>query len=131
MVPRAAATHSRPTILIESKSPAVPLVVAELKYCGFSTHDVITYSAKAAQHKSIYPYLRYGFIIVGSVGLGRRFFTHNRSFDFALALPQLATHEDEIVDLFRRQIASAECIRALMQTERARFARYEQSIAVG
>ena len=27
---------------------------------GLSTHDVLTYSAKATRHKQVYPYLRYG-----------------------------------------------------------------------
>ena len=117
-------------LLIERKSPSVPMVAAELKYGGFSTHDVITYSAKAVQHKSIYPYLRYGFIVIGANKLGRRFLTHNQGFDFALAVPQLAAHEEELVELMRRQITSAECIRAVMQTERVKFTRYEQSTAV-
>jgi len=51
----------------------VPLVVIELKATSFSSHDVVLYSAKAAKHKSIYPYLRYGFVVVGLEALGRRF----------------------------------------------------------
>lgn len=37
-----------------------------------SSHDVLLYSAKAAKHKYIYPYLRYGFVVVGLQALERR-----------------------------------------------------------
>src|SRR5690606_30085073 len=39
----------------------IPRVVLEFK-TSITTHDVLTYSAKAKQHKQIYPYLRYGII---------------------------------------------------------------------
>jgi hypothetical protein len=45
------------------KNEIVPLVVLELKVGDFSTHDVLIYSSKAAKHKEVYPYLRYGFVI--------------------------------------------------------------------
>src|SRR6266508_3493109 len=100
-------------ILIEKRDPAIPLVVIELKYGSFSSHDVITYSSKAARHKDIYPYLRYGFVVVGPDRLGRRFVTHNQGFDFAMALPDLALHEIELFALVERQIASAERLTGL------------------
>lgn len=53
-------------ILVEKRETSVPLVVVELKSGSFTTHDVITYSAKAMQHKGIYPYLRYGLLVVGA-----------------------------------------------------------------
>ncbi|MBT4483875.1 MAG: hypothetical protein HOC71_09385, partial [Candidatus Latescibacteria bacterium] len=40
----------------------IPRVVLEFK-TNISTHDVITYSAKARKHKQVYPYLRYGLVI--------------------------------------------------------------------
>jgi hypothetical protein len=45
-------------ILIKKAEPAIPLVVVELKFGRFNTHDIIAYSAKATRHKEIYPYLR-------------------------------------------------------------------------
>jgi len=39
----------------------LPRVVVEFK-TRVSTHDVLTYSAKARKHKQIYPYLRYGLV---------------------------------------------------------------------
>jgi hypothetical protein len=42
---------------------SIPHVVMEFKG-GVTTHDVLTYSAKARKkHKQVYPYLRYGIIV--------------------------------------------------------------------
>lgn len=117
-------------ILIERTSPSLPMVVIELKYGAFSTHDILTYSAKAVEHKRIYRYLRYGFIVIGLDRLGRRLLTHNQGFDFAIALPAVDSYQADLVALTQRQIASAECVRSLMATTFVRFAHYEQSIAV-
>ena len=56
--------HAFQTDLLITKGPT-PLVAIELKSGSFSSHDVITYSAKAERHKRIYPYLRYGFVVIG------------------------------------------------------------------
>ena len=56
-------------ILVRKARPAIPLVVVELKFSNFNTHDIITYSAKATRHKQIYPYLRYGFVLGGPKSL--------------------------------------------------------------
>jgi hypothetical protein len=118
-------------ILIEKRGDAIPLVVLELKYGAFTSHDVITYSANAARHKEIYWYLRYGFVVIGMETLSRKFLTHNAGFDFALAVPQVAAREADLVALVRRQIASAECIVTLMRSNRVQFVRYEESVQVG
>ena len=47
---------------VGSESVQIPRVVMEFKK-SLSTHDVLTYSAKAARHKQVYPYLRYGLVI--------------------------------------------------------------------
>jgi hypothetical protein len=116
-------------IAISSKE-GLPLVVIELKSGSFSSHDVITYSWKASRHKQIYPFLRYGFVVVGSDGLGRRFATHNEGFDFAMALPNEASIETDLVALVKRQIASAERLRRLMETSRVKIRRFEQSVEI-
>jgi hypothetical protein len=108
----------------------LPLVVVELKSGSFSTHDVITYSWKAERHKQVYPYLRYGFAVVGLEILGRRFVTHNEGFDFAVALPDPAGIETDLVAIVRRQIASAERIIELMRSSRITLRRYEQNIEI-
>ena len=47
---------------VGSEPVKIPRVVMEFKQ-GLSTHDVLTYSAKATRHKQVYPYLRYGLVI--------------------------------------------------------------------
>jgi hypothetical protein len=108
----------------------IPLVVIELKSGSFSTHDVITYSFKAQRHKQVYPYLRYGFAVVGVEALGRRFITHNEGFDFAAAVPDLSGIETDLLPIIRRQIISAERIIELTRHSRIRLRRYEQNIEI-
>ena len=63
---------------------SIPRVVLEFK-ASLSTHDVLTYSAKARKHKQVYPYLRYGLVIGNQSLVPGRFFTHNESLDFCVA----------------------------------------------
>jgi hypothetical protein len=115
---------------IENKKSLIPLVVLELKSGLFSSHDVITYSSKARRHKDIYPYLRYGFVVVGPASLGGRFVTHNQAFDFAMAFTDVATHQEELVALALRQIKSAERICELMRSEKIQISRYEENVEI-
>jgi hypothetical protein len=108
----------------------IPLVVVELKSGSFSTHDVITYSWKAQRHKQVYPYLRYGFAVVGLEALGRRFVTHNEGFDFAVALPTPSCIQTELVAIVGRQIASAERMIALTASNRLKLRRYEETVEI-
>ncbi|MDQ2921183.1 MAG: hypothetical protein M3R52_06200 [Acidobacteriota bacterium] len=62
----------------------IPRVVMEFKP-GLSSHDVITYSAKARKHKNVYPYLRYGLVIANEATIPGRFFIHNAALDFCIA----------------------------------------------
>jgi hypothetical protein len=108
----------------------IPLVVLELKSGTFSSHDVITYSFKAQRHKQVYPYLRYGFAVVGLEALGRRFVTHNEGFDFAVALPTISCIETELVAIVRRQVMNAERMVALRGSGRLRLRRYEETVEI-
>lgn len=117
-------------VLIESASSRIPLVVIELKFGGFSTHDIITYSSKAARHKEIYPYLRYGFLVGGSGVLSKKFLTHNQGFDFAAAVLDLTIGGGSVMELVKRQIASAETLVEMMRATRTKFSRYERNIDV-
>jgi hypothetical protein len=94
-------------IVIRDKKSQVPLVVIELKYGTFSTHDVLTYSTKALRHKEIYPYLRYGFAIAGGKHINEKFFLHNVGFDFALAFPERPGGRNGLRELVERQIKIA------------------------
>jgi hypothetical protein len=77
--------------VFEQVSPdvALPRVVLEFKK-GVTTHDVLTYSAKARRHKQVYPYLRYGMILSSLKAVPGRVFKHNESLDFVAALGELS-----------------------------------------
>lgn len=115
-------------LLISRK--AVPLVVLELKATSFSSHDVLLYSAKAAKHKAVYPYLRYGFVVVGLEALGRRFLIHNDGLDFAMAVPNAEAIETGLVPLVRRQIKSAQRLVSLTASGRIQLRRYEGTVEI-
>jgi len=101
-----------------------PLVVIEIKHGDFDTHDVLVYSEKALKHKQIYPYLRYGLVVVREknknkeitvtkknkeIAITRKFFIHNKGFDFAYILNDI--NDDkliiELVEMLKEQINSA------------------------
>jgi hypothetical protein len=61
--------------VFEQKSPdvVIPRVVLEFK-TSITTHDVLTYSAKARKHKQVYPYLRYGVVMSKDTSVPGRLF---------------------------------------------------------
>jgi hypothetical protein len=62
----------------------IPRVVIECKIGHVTTHDALTYSTKAATHKQVHPYLRYGFL-AGDLkhhGIPTRLVKHGAFFDF-------------------------------------------------
>lgn len=81
--------HVRPyetDLLVSEHRPGgswTPRVVIEGKLGSVTTHDALTYSAKAAAHKAIHPHLRYG-ILVGKYGarVPGRLMRHGAHFDF-------------------------------------------------
>lgn len=100
----------------------IPLVVIEVKFGRFTTHDILTYSAKATRHKEIYPYLRYGLVVGGVKKIDRRFFTHNTGFDFAVAVEKLE-NLSEVAKIIKEQLQDAECMLKMFQ--RNEIKRYE------
>jgi hypothetical protein len=62
----------------------IPRVVIECKVGSVTTHDALTYSSKAATHKHVHPYLRYGILVGGWEGgpLPARLVRHGAYFDF-------------------------------------------------
>ena len=64
-----------------------PRVVIEVKLGSITTHDAVTYSEKAATHKRVHPYVRYG-ILIGDrehYPLPGRLYRHGAYFDFMLS----------------------------------------------
>lgn len=117
-------------ILIEKVKPLVPLVVLELKYNSFNTHDVITYSAKATRHKAIYPYLRYGFVLGGSTSLSKKFLAHNQGIDFAMSMRDITNDGRRLVQLVKSQIKDAENYLRVIRNNRKTFSRYVKGIVL-
>ena len=87
-----------------------PRVIVEAKINSVSTHDVITYSTKAAAHRSVHPYLRYGIMLGkrGNHALPGRLFHHGGEFDFKVSFRA-----------FRPQALELSRFVALLQYERA------------
>ena len=100
-----------------SEGVRIPRVVIEFK-TGITTHDVLTYSAKAERHKRIYPYLRYGMLASSEKIVPGRVFTHNEALDFFFAVASLTEEQ------FAAEFAS------LLEQE-VRASRLLQSIAYG
>lgn len=98
----------------------IPLVAIELKTGAyFNTHDVITTSKKAEKHKSIYPWLRYGFIWFSNQSIRTLFFRHNESLDFAGGISEYDVENMQnrwqiLVRLVQSQIQIAETFRGII-----------------
>ena len=73
----------------EAQNQIKPRIIIEAKYANnnkeITTHDAITYSNKAAQHKAITPYLRYGIMLGQHNSLPGRLFRHGVNFDFMIS----------------------------------------------
>jgi hypothetical protein len=107
-------------ILVSNESGRVPLVVIETKSGGLNTDDLLAYFAKAARHKEVYPHLRYGLLIGDRDRIEEKFFVHNTSFDFALAVENIDSASAEIIDLVANQIHAANSLLGVGGMERIR-----------
>ena len=103
--------------IFEKKSDdvVIPRVVLEFK-AQITTHDVLTYSAKARKHKQVYPYLRYGVVVSDTSTVPRRFFVHNESLDFFAALAD--TKGDELQEVFAHllqlEVEASRCLEKIV-----------------
>lgn len=76
----------------------IPRLIVEAKINRVTTHDAITYSQKAAAHKTVHPYLRYG-IILGHrqhFPLPGRLIRHGAHFDFMMSFAEFEPSDEEI-----------------------------------
>ena len=79
-----------------------PRVVVEFKLRSVTSHDALTYSAKAAAHKTVHPYLRYGIVIGAFEGpVPQRLIRHGHQFDFIATLASRALTPEDRVRLVR------------------------------
>ena len=102
----------------------IPRVVIEGKLGSISTHDALTYSAKAATHKHVHPYLRYG-ILIGErehFAIPARLVKHGAYFDFMAtwraAKPTRAEWRD-FCALVTEEIKASRKMQELLRTNRS------------
>ena len=106
-------------ILIKKNN--MPLVVIEVKVGKSGTpHAIIQYSDKAIRHKRIYPHLRYGYLVVKRSYIDHFFYQHNDGFDFAFAIGDSKNTNsiEELVNIIKNQIKSAEILLKIFNTKR-------------
>lgn len=102
----------------------IPRVVVECKLGHVSTHDALTYSAKAATHKHVHPYLRYG-ILVGDLknqALPGRLIRHGAYFDFMLSWAGAQPTDEEwkvFCQLVGEEILASRKLQELLTTNRS------------
>jgi len=102
-----------------------PRVVLEAKMRTVTTHDAITYSHKAAHHKAVHPYLRYG-IILGDRShypLPGRLYRHGAHFDFMVSFTDTSptrTEMDQFSSVLRDEIEASRAYERLIYESRRR-----------
>jgi hypothetical protein len=100
-----------------------PRVVVEAKLGTITTHDAITYSHKAAAHRAVHPYLRYG-IMLGNrrhYPLPGRLYRHGAQFDFMISFRGIEPSEAEMalfVELLDGEVAASEKLEKILYESR-------------
>ena len=97
-----------------------PRIVIEVKR-GINTHDSITYSQKAINHKFVHPYLRYGILIKSSNGIPSRLFWHGSYFDFMFSWNEYNPKKyelDHLTDLIKKELKTSEKIEKMIYSNR-------------
>lgn len=101
----------------------VPRVVIECKL-KINTHDALTYSAKAATHKNVHPYLRYGILVCGlERALPGRLVKHGAYFDFMLSWKQqepTAKEWGHYCELLGEELKASRLLQSLFVSNRSR-----------
>ncbi len=102
----------------------VPRVVLECKLGNVTTHDPLTYSTKAATHKHVHPYLRYG-ILIGAfdTALPGRLIRHGAFFDFMMVWGAEVPADEEWLDLaglLVEEVKASRTLQALLTESRFR-----------
>jgi hypothetical protein len=92
-----------------------PRVVVEAKLGSITTHDAITYSQKAASHRAVHPYLRYG-IMLGDrrhYPLPGRLYRHGAQFDFMISFRGTEPSEAEMAEFVQLLASEVKASRTL------------------
>ena len=110
---------------IDPEGVTIPRVVVECKKSRITTHTVQAYSTKAATHKTVYPYLRYGFLSGGRghYGVPARLLRHGTEFDFLCTWRKLSPTPQELrsfVHLLRQEILASRKLQEIFTENRKR-----------
>ena len=102
----------------------IPRVVVECKRGRISTHDALTYSSKAATHKQVHPYVRYGFLAGerGHYAIPVRLVKHGAYFDFLAtwsAADPTQTEWREFCRIMKEEINASRAMQELLKTHRS------------
>lgn len=117
-----------------------PRLIIECKIKTINTHESITYSQKASNHKSVHPYLRYGIILGhrGSLPLPGRLIRHGANFDFMMSFSDLVPSQNEITDfvrVIRHEIEASQTLENLYyqsrKQSRLRYTLFHRRLVVG
>lgn len=112
-----------------NKAEFTPRVVVEAKWTTTrnnpTTQDAIIYNRKVAQHKSIFPYLRYGFAIGhngNAPNVPARVCRHGWNFDFLCCVKDGAKKEEDdfVALLVKEEIAASETMEKVIYREERR-----------
>lgn len=108
---------------INQDQDRIPRVVIECKL-GINTHDVITYSTKAALHKQVHPYLRYGLLIGGyDTALPGRAIRHGAFFDFMMFWSNQDPKQGEwteFVNVLAQEVQASRVLQNMLAETRSR-----------
>jgi len=101
-----------------------PRVVIECKLGQVTTHDTLTYSAKASTHKQVHPYLRYGILIgrYGENSVPGRLFRHGAFFDFMVTWAESRPRDDlwaAFVEMLEDEVRSSRKIQEMLLKSRS------------
>jgi hypothetical protein len=100
-----------------------PRVVVEAKIGSITTHGAITYSQKAAAHRAVHPYLRYG-IMLGDrkhYPLPGRLYRHGAQFDFMMSFRGVEPDESEMAVFFevlQAEVAASRTLEKILYENR-------------
>ncbi len=103
----------------------IPRVVVECKIGGnVTTHDALTYGSKAATHKQVHPYLRYGFLAGErkNYAIPPRLVKHGAHFDFMAtwcAAEPTPAEWKAFCALLKEEIEASRLIQELLMTNRS------------
>lgn len=109
--------------ILDDKSWSLRVIV-ECKLGSITSHDALTYSAKAATHKHVHPYLRYG-VLLGErehYAIPARLVKHGAYFDFMVAWRRAAPNDGEwqaFTELLGEEITASRSMLDLLITNRS------------